>query len=270
MKTTHLKAISIIEVLIAGGILAMILGSSVALSRTVTKNQIIVQDRTMANSLASEAIEQIHALNDTTKIDGEVNDFKSLLPTACASNFDPTNSNCQGIELSWDQPNKTVYLEKDNPPNPAKETDPNDSNRNNDNEVIVVDINPDLDIDGVISDNIFRKTTTDLTKQKTTADCLTAIGQSIVYCRKISVLPIVININNPGYLSGECDANGDCDNPVLPNITEEDPSEIVSGDEAKYTFDALDANAFKVTSEVSWYEFGKQRTVSQTDIITNW
>src|SRR3989339_1188950 len=91
------KGITLIEVLIAAGVLALILGSTVSLGRSVTRNQIITQDRAQALALTVEAAEIIRNLRDSTYVDQTQNRFNEFLTSSNCANI-----KCKDLEISWD------------------------------------------------------------------------------------------------------------------------------------------------------------------------
>lgn len=266
------KGITLIEVLIAAGVLALIMGSTVALGRSVTRNQIITQDRAQALALTVEAAEIIRNLRDSTYVDQTQNRFNEFLASAnCA------NVKCDNLEISWDssvsvndwfiESNKTPLASNPGeggalPLNQETDNDPN-------GEVIVVEIGT-----GDVSDNTSRVVGTAGFKD---AACSSLVSGSLIYCRKITLMPIVFDDTGDAFYDPTVDNKDSCvtdptgivtcKTAVIP-ITEEDPA--VKVDSNTYTFDAYVNSSFKIISEISWNEFGTTRSVESTDIITNW
>lgn len=267
----HYKGITLIEVLIAAGVLALILGSTVALGRSVTRNQIITQDRAQALALTVEAAEIIRNLRDSTYVDQTQNRFNDFLAsTGCVAKM------CENLEITWDgsaQVNNwfienqinnitSTLNEGDNLINIESDDDPL-------GEVIAVNIQT-----GDISDNTSRVETNKFKD----ASCSSAVSGNLIFCRKITLIPLVYdNDNDPNtsYIAGN-DPNTSyitgTDQINLPPITEEDPASRgnTTGEVTEYIFDAYTNSSFKIISQISWNEFGTARSVESTDIITNW
>lgn len=266
------KGITLIEVLIAAGVLALIMGSTVALGRSVTRNQIITQDRAQALALTVEAAEIIRNLRDSTYVDQTQNRFNEFLASANCSNI-----KCDNLEISWDSTQNNWFIESNVtpvdpnlvegdalPPNQETDNDPN-------GEVIVVKIGT-----GDVSDNTSRVTGTAGFKD---AACSSSILGSIIYCRKVTLMPIVFDNTSDAIYDPTVDNKDSCVTdsftgivtckPAVLSITEEDPA-VTASDPNEYTFDAYVNSSFKIISEISWNEFGTLRSVESTDIITNW
>lgn len=250
------QGITIIEVLIAGGVLVMILGSAITLNRSIVRNQILSQDRTQAQALAAEASEIIRNLRDSTFIDQTVNQYNYFLPASC---FDPisfTGQKClkegstnTSLELRWNESNSQWSLISGGETGLDTDADP-------DGEVILYSLD-----DGSISDTTLRIKDQD----KTNLACQSQLERHIVFCRRVFISPVVYDKSLP---PDGMDAGDRTETSVLPNIIYEDPN--ISSSQPDFTFDALLGNATKLIVEVSWYEYGQSRSVTTTDIITNW
>lgn len=263
------KGITLIEVLIAAGVLALIMGSTVALGRSVTRNQIITQDRAQALALTVEAAEIIRNLRDSTYVDQAQNRFNEFLASSNCANI-----KCENLEISWDATANTNNWTIEN--QTTKTTtiiDPNiETDDDLDGEVIKVDIST-----GDLSDNTSR-TIAGATAGHLNHKCADTVSGSLLYCRKITLMPIVYDQNSNAAYDSAVDYDSiighiidpvtGLPKPVVPLITEEDST--VEGDSVAYTFDAYVNASFKIISEITWNEFGTTRSVDTTDIITNW
>lgn len=69
MLSNQKSGFGLIEVVIASGILVLIAGGSLALSKTVLNGTIKLSDRTAASYLAVESIELVEEIRDTNYID---------------------------------------------------------------------------------------------------------------------------------------------------------------------------------------------------------
>lgn len=270
MFTRLQKGITLIEVLIAAGVLALIMGSTVALGRSVTRNQIITQDRAQALALTVEAAEIIRNLRDSSYVDQTQNRFNEFLASSSCANI-----KCDNLEISWDSAQNNWFIENDhnsvvNPvddqpflPNKESDNDPN-------GEVIAVNIST-----GDVSDNTSRV----VVDKFKNATCNSTVSGSLIYCRKVTIMPIVFDNTSDAIYDPIVDNKDSCAidpitsiascKPAVLPITEEDPA-VSASDPNEYTFDVYVNSSFKIISQISWNEFGITRTVESTDIITNW
>ncbi|EKD22940.1 MAG: hypothetical protein ACD_83C00172G0003, partial [uncultured bacterium] len=210
------KGITLIEVLIAAGVLALILGSTVSLGRSVTRNQIITQDRAQALALTVEAAEIIRNLRDSTYVDQTQNRFNEFLTSSNCANI-----TCPNLEISWDTATKNWTIENHTtlqPNNPGIETD-NDL----DGEVIALNIST-----GDLSDNTSRAIAAGGGGGgATTSKCADTISGRLLYCRKITLMPLVYDKNSDTSFDSTIinAATGQTTDQInLPLITEEDPA----------------------------------------------
>lgn len=256
------KGITLIEVLIAAGVLALIMGSTVALGRSVTRNQIITQDRAQALALTVEAAEIIRNLRDSTYVDQTQNRFNEFLTSSSCANI-----MCDNLEISWDTtPNTNNWIIENNTTLSSPTATNIETDDDLDGEVIKVDIST-----GALSDNTSRVKTSTVE----TASCASSVPGNLIYCRKITLMPIVFDNTSDAIYDPTVDNKDSCVTdiasckPAVLPITEEDPA-VTASDPNEYTFDVYVNSSFKIISQISWNEFGTMRSVESTDIITNW
>ncbi len=76
-KMTHRRStqrgFGLLEVVLASGVLAMVVGAAVGLVRSSLRRTVIGLERTVAMNLAQEPIEQLRSARDSVHIDGRVN-----------------------------------------------------------------------------------------------------------------------------------------------------------------------------------------------------
>lgn len=260
-----IPALSLLEVLIAGGILAMVLGSTVALGRGITRNQLAVQDRTLAYSLASEAAEIIRDMRDSTKF-GSDKSFDSSLPANCKK------QKCENLEIIWNKDLKGWQLEHNigpGYPNRSIETDFTSTA-----EAIEYNLQT-----GEISDNTSRRKliNPDNSNWPSIRSGVYCSGEQpltdkIFFCRIITLTPPVydqggdqlydLEYNNPEYDSEEGRF-------FLPDISEENAADR-STNKKEYTFNSLLQNDYKIEIIIYWWEAGNMRQIRLSDSISNW
>lgn len=246
------RGLTLIEVLIAAGVLALFMGNAVTLGRSITRNQIIVQDQNQARALAAEAIEIIRNKRDSVYINQKQDRFNEYI-SSCA------NQDCQNREISWN-PDSNDWTIDDNLtqlPTPVDGGQLTSIETDNDPifEIITVNINT-----GEISDNVTRVNTNKYLKKS----CDDRIAGAIVYCRTINIAPVVYD----GDVLNQYNGGALADKINLPPVTLEDP-EMLPSQPIEFAFDAFLNASFRITAKVKWNSLGKTRSIETTDVITN-
>lgn len=76
-RTHTMRGFGLLEVVIASGILAIVVGAAVGLVRSSLRRTVIGLERTVAMNLAQESIEQLRSARDSIHTDGIVNEWTS-------------------------------------------------------------------------------------------------------------------------------------------------------------------------------------------------
>jgi prepilin-type N-terminal cleavage/methylation domain-containing protein len=80
MHHSQQRGFGLLEVVIASGILAMVVGAATSLIRSSLRRTALAADRSAAMNLAQEGIEQVRSARDSLYIDQQPNSFEEILP----------------------------------------------------------------------------------------------------------------------------------------------------------------------------------------------
>lgn len=108
-KMTHQRSsqrgFGLLEVVLASGVLAMVVGAAVGLVRSSLRRTVIGLERTVAMNLAQEPIEQLRSARDSVHIDGRVNTWTdgwgAAGTTSCTGSIVDTQPACS-FRVSYD------------------------------------------------------------------------------------------------------------------------------------------------------------------------
>lgn len=95
------RGFGLLEVVLASGILAMVVGAAVGLVRSSLRRTTIGLERSVAMNLAQEPIEQLRSVRDSVYIDGAPNTWTDGWGAAgqagCDGSIDLSQSSCQTV-----------------------------------------------------------------------------------------------------------------------------------------------------------------------------
>lgn len=117
-RPTH-QGFGLLEVVIASGILAMVVGAATSLIRSSLRRTILASDRTVAMNLAQASIEQLRSARDSTFIDqNPATNWDAHLPVSCDVQLPATVNQACSLKITlpqgaagWPNPDPTIGVD---------------------------------------------------------------------------------------------------------------------------------------------------------------